>query len=144
VTGVRVEVEAAPAPGDERVVLDGLRAFNVAVIGPPDERPLAVFVRDEAGRVLGGLLGHTKWRWAYVAKLWLPAELRGAGLGSRLLAAAEAEAWARDCLGVHLDTFEYQALPFYQRHGYELYGTLEGFPPGYRQHYVRKLRPAGV
>jgi GNAT superfamily N-acetyltransferase len=79
-----------------------------------------------------------------VAKLWVAAEARGAGHGSALLAAAEAEAWARGCLGVHLDTFEYQALPFYQRHGYELFGTLDGYPPGYRQFYVRKLRPGGA
>jgi GNAT superfamily N-acetyltransferase len=135
-------VERSPAPADERVVSDGLRAFNDPFIGPPDETPLAVFVRDPTGRVVGGLLGHTKWRWCYVAKLWLPAELRGSGWGARVLAAAEAEAWARGCLGVYLDTFEYQALPFYRRQGYELVGTLDGFPPGYKQYHVRKLRPA--
>lgn len=141
-TAVRVAVDSSPSLADEQVVIDGLRAFNQPFIGPPDERRLAVFARDDAGRVLGGLLGHTKWRWCYVARLWLAAEARGGGHGAQLLAAAEAEAWARGCLGVHLDTFEYQALPFYQRHGYELYGTLEGFPPGYRQYHVRKLRPA--
>ena len=138
----RIAAEASPAPEDARAVVDGLLAFNEPFIGPPNEQPLAVFVRDADGRVVGGLLGHTKWRWAYVAKLWLAPELRGQGYGRRLLAVAEAEAWARDCLGVHLDTFEYQALPFYQRHGYELFGTLEGFPPGYRQYHLRKLRPA--
>jgi hypothetical protein len=45
---------------------------------------------------------------------------------------------------VFLDTFEYQALPFYERHGYELFGTLDGYPPGWRQYHVRKLRPATV
>jgi GNAT superfamily N-acetyltransferase len=140
---MRVTVDSSPSPADSHVVHDGLRAFNEAFIGPPDERPLAVFVRDDAGRVVGGLLGHTKWRWCYVSKLWLPDALRGRGLGSELLAAAESEAWARGCLGVYLDTFEYQALPFYQRHGYELFGTLEGYPPGYRQYHVRKLRPEG-
>ena len=31
------------------------------------------------------------------------------------------------------------ALPFYQRHGYELVGVMEGFPvPGERQHFLRK------
>jgi GNAT superfamily N-acetyltransferase len=143
-SGVRVAVDPAPSPADEQAVIDGLRAFNAPFIGEPDERPLAAFARDEGGRVVGGLLGHTKYGWCYVAKLWVAAEARGAGHGSALLAAAEAEAWARGCLGVHLDTFEYQALPFYQRHGYELFGTLDGYPPGYRQFYVRKLRPGGA
>ena len=139
---LRVTVEADPPPADMQAVVDGLRAFNERFIGPPNEQPLSVFVRDGGGRVLGGLLGHTRWRWCYVAKLWVADELRGQGYGSGLLRAAEEAAWARGCLGVHLDTFEYQALPFYRRHGYELFGTLDGYPPGYRQYYVRKLRPA--
>ena len=139
---VQVAVDPSPTPADQQAVIDGLREFNVPFIGEPNEQPLAAFARDGAGRVVGGLLGHTKYRWCFVAKLWVAAEARGGGHGSRLLAAAEAEAWARGCLGVYLDTFEYQALPFYQRHGYELFGTLEGYPPGYRQFYVRKLRPA--
>jgi GNAT superfamily N-acetyltransferase len=144
VSELRVAVDPAPSPDDERVVREGLLAFNEPFIGPPNEQPLAVFARDGAGRVVGGLLGHTKWRWCFVAKLWLAPEHRGGGAGARLLAAAEAEAWARDCLGVYLDTFEYQALPFYQKQGYELFGTLEGYPPGFRQYYVRKLRPAAA
>ena len=124
-------------------MLDGLREFNAPFIGQPNLAPIGIFVRDEnTGAPIGGLVGHVKYRWLYVAKLWLPESLRGQGWGSRVLRTAEAEAWRRECLGVYLDTFEYQALPFYQRLGYELYGTLDGYPPGYRQYYVRKLNPA--
>ena len=42
------------------------------------------------------------------------------------------------CLGIYLDTFEYQALPFYEKLGYEQFGVLEGYPPGYRQFHLRK------
>ena len=138
----QITLETSPQPAEEQVVLDGLRAFNVAVIGDPGIRPVAVFARDEAGRVLGGLLGEIKWRWLYVDKLWLPDTLRRSGAGSKLMRLAESHAWAEGCLGVHLSTFEYQALPFYQKLGYELVGTLNGFPPGYKQFYLRKGRPA--
>ncbi len=93
---------------------------------------------DDRQVVVGGLLGHVKWRWLYVEKLWLPESLRGQGHGSRLLAEAEAFASARGCLGVHLDTFEHQALPFYRQHGYEVFGVHEGFPPGYCQYHLKK------
>ena len=139
---LQVSLETAPSSDDEQVVLDGLRAFNVSVIGDPHMRAVDVFVRDDEGDVIGGLVGHIKWRWLYVSKLWLPQSLRGSGLGSRLMATAEAHAWREGCLGAYLDTFEYQALPFYQKLGYELFGTLEGFPPGYRQFYLKKLRPS--
>lgn len=138
----RITLELSPSPEDEQVVFKGLRAFNVSVIGDPHERPVDVFARDDEGRVIGGLVGHIKWRWLYVAKLWLPDSLRGTGTGTKLMRIAEEHAWKEDCLGVHLDTFEYQALPFYEKLGYELFGTLEGYPPGYRQFFLKKTRPA--
>ena len=140
-TAPRITLETNPTPEDEKIVLAGLRAFNVAIIGDPHEQPVDVFARDEAGKVVGGLVGWIKWRWLYVSKLWLPESLRGTGTGTKLMRLAEEHAWRQGCLGAYLDTFEYQALPFYQKLGYELYGTLEGFPPGYRQYYLRKYRP---
>jgi GNAT superfamily N-acetyltransferase len=138
---LRLTLETAPDPADAQVVLDGLRAFNVKVIGPPNIEPVAVFVRDASGRVLGGLLGEIKWRWLYVSKLWLSDELRGQQLGTKLMERAEAQAWRRGCLGSHVDTFEYQALPFYEKLGYEVFGVLDGNPPGYRKYYLKKYRP---
>lgn len=137
-----MSLETSPAPADSQVVLDGLRAFNVRVIGPPNIEEVAVFVRDADGTVLGGLLGEIKWRWLYVAKLWLSDELRGQRLGTRVMELAEDHAWRAGCLGVHLDTFEYQALPFYEKLGYEVFGVLDGFPPGYRKYYLKKYRPS--
>ncbi len=138
-----IAIDERPQAADQQVVVDGLRAFNAAVIGDSRERPISCFVRDAGGRVVGGLLGHVKWRWLYVARLWLPEAVRGQGVGRRLMGEIERYAWAHDCLGVYLDTFEYQALPFYRKLGYELYGTLDGYPPGYRQFYLRKTRPTG-
>lgn len=137
-TELRVELEESPREDDSRVVSDGLLAFNRAVIGDPDERQLAVFVRDSAGLVVGGLLGHVRWKWVYVAKLWLPDELRGHGVGTRVMQAIEDYARRHDCQGIYIDTFEYQALPFYEKLGYEQFGVLEGYPPGYRQFHLRK------
>ncbi len=139
--GLRVTLETSPSAADTQAVLDGLRAFNVEIIGPPEIQSVNVFVRDATGAVLGGLIGEIKWRWLYVAKLWLSDELRGQRLGTQLMERAEDHAWRHRCLGAFLSTFEYQALPFYEKLGYEVFGVLEGFPPGYRQYYLRKLRP---
>ena len=137
-TELHVELEENPHSADARIVRDGLLDFNRAIIGDPHEVQLGVFVRDPGGRVVGGLLGHKKWRWVYVAKLWLPDELRGKGMGSRLMHAVEDYARRERCLGIYLDTFEYQALPFYEKLGYEQFGVLEGYPPGYRQFHLKK------
>jgi GNAT superfamily N-acetyltransferase len=139
---LRVELEERPRAEDARVVTEGLVDFNRAVIGDANEVSLGVFVRDAAGRVVGGLLGHVRWKWVYVAKLWLPNELRGRGVGTRVMTELEEYARRHGCLGIYLDTFEYQALPFYEKLGYEPFGVLEGYPPGYRQFHLRKTLSA--
>ena len=137
-TELRVELDERPQPEDARVVTEGLLEFNRAVIGDPNEVQIGVFVRDASARVVGGLLGHLRWRWIYVAKLWLPDELRGHGVGTRVMRAVEEYARRNRCLGIYLDTFEYQALPFYEKLGYVQFGVLEGYPPGYRQFHLFK------
>ena len=132
---MRIDGEMSEA--DERTVVRGLLAFNEKWLGPSNEQPVRFVARDEFG-VVGGLVGHTRWSWLYVAKLWVDERGRGKGIGTQLLAAAEERARTRGCTDASLDTFEYQARPFYEKLGYELFGTLDGYPPGYRQFYLRK------
>lgn len=133
-----VKIDDEVMPSDEALVVRGLLEFNVDRLGPADEQPVKFVARDSTGVVVGGILGHTRWRWLYVAKLWVDERARGHGLGTRLMAAAEDLARSRGCTDVSLDTFDYQARPFYEKLGYELFGTLEGYPPGSRQYYLRK------
>ncbi len=133
-----ITVETGACVQDLSTVQAGLREFNIRFIGDPGEEPVNVLLRDENGDVVGGLLGHIKWRWLYVAKLWISEEFRGKGHGFGLMKAAEEHARSRGCVGSYLDTFEYQARPFYEKCGYKVFGTLEGYPPGYRQFYLSK------
>jgi len=133
-----LQIDNEVTAADEVRVVRGLLAFNEARIGPADERPVKFVARDSAGTVVGGILGHTRWRWMYIAKLWVDESARGQGLGTRLMEAAEDLARSRGCTDVSLDTFDHQARPFYEKLGYELFGTLEGYPPGSRQYYLRK------
>jgi GNAT superfamily N-acetyltransferase len=125
-------------PADEASIVRGLLAFNEARLGPSGEQPVKFVARDSAGTIVGGILGHTRWRWLYIAKLWVDERARGLGLGTRLMVAAENLARSRGCTDASLDTFDYQARPFYEKLGYELFGTLEGYPPGSRQYYLRQ------
>jgi GNAT superfamily N-acetyltransferase len=136
--GARVTIEPDASAEEVAVVQAGLRAFNRAYLGEPNEAPVACFVRDACDRIVGGLVGHTKWGWLFVAKLWVDESVRGMGFGTELLEAAEELARTRGCIGAYLDTFEHQARPFYEKKGYSLFGTLEGHPPGYRQYFLFK------
>ena len=140
---VNVSVEPNASAADIETVKTGLRAFNVAAIGDTVIEPVNVFLRDGSGQIVGGLTGHIAWRWVYVAILWVSEVHRGQGHGAALLAAAEEFGRSRGCVGVHLDTLEHQARPFYERHGYELFGTLEGYPPGSRHFHLAKRLAGG-
>lgn len=37
-----------------------------------------------------------------------------------------------------LDTYEFQARPFYERRGYVVFGVLEGYPANTRTYYLQK------
>ncbi len=137
-SGVHVTVETRASAADIETVVRGLRAFNTTFIGEPRVEPVHIFLRDARGTVVGGLLGQTLFGWMYIAKLWIDEAHRGRGSGRALLEAAESLARERGCIGMFLDTFEYQARPFYEKHGFEVFGTLEGYPPGYRQYYLTK------
>jgi ribosomal protein S18 acetylase RimI-like enzyme len=133
------------APAETRAqVLAGVRRHNRLQTVPPNWAELTLLLQDGAGHVVGGLTGEFGWRWLHIDALWVEPEHRGLGYGTRLLARAEAEARARDCIGIYLDSIDFQAPDFYRRHGYEAFGVLEDFPPGSRQTYFQKrLRPGG-
>ena len=134
---MQIEVTAEPFPSDRDAIRGGLHGFMLAETGSTPT-PLAVLVRDEAGLVVGGLTGRTSAAWLYVELFWLPAALRGTGLGTRVMAAAEAEAARRGCIGAHLDTYDYQAPGFYQKLGYEVFGSIEDHPPGHTRFWMQK------
>ena len=100
--------------------------------------PLAVFLRDEGGAVVGGISGYTAWGWIYVQWLWLAEDQRGQGAAGRMLEAAEAEARRRGCHGAWIDTFNPVALRAYQRAGYRIFGALPEFPRGRTRTFLRK------
>lgn len=130
----------APSEADRGAVLDGLVGFNRAVLGELDHMPvpLAVLWRDAAGPPAGGAIGRSWGGWVFLELLWLPERLRGQGVGRQVMAAVEAEARARGCQGVYLDTFSFQARPFYEGLGYSVFGRLEGMPFGHDRLWLAK------
>lgn len=131
-------VETDPAPADVAALAAGLTEHALPFTGRRGFDPIAVFAREAHGRLVGGVQGQINWTWLHVALFWIAEERRHGGLGSRLLGTIEREAVRRGCEWAHLDTFSYQARPFYERHGYEVFATLEDYPPGERRFYLKK------
>jgi len=141
---ITVAVEPEPAEGVRAAVLAGVRAFNRRHAVPPGFRPLVLAARDSAGALTGGLVGELGWEWLHVELLWVAEPHRGRGVGRALLRAAEREAAALGCRHAYLDTFDYQARPFYEREGYTVFGVQDDYPPGHRRFFLRKPLAAGA
>lgn len=133
--------EESPSQADVDALRDAIIAFNEEATGFRDGRFLTTFVRDDAGTMIAGLHGFTWGGYARVEYLWVAAAHRRAGLGRRLLAAAEAEARSRGCALVVLDTHDFQAPGFYAKLGYERCGRTDGTPRGSGQTlFAKSLR----
>jgi len=135
---LRMDSDLAPTAEDMARVRACLMAFNDSQAGPAQVDRIAVYLRDSQDVIQGGLVGFMAWQWLSVELLWVEASLRGRGHGSALLRQAEAIARDTGCVAVKLDTYEFQARPFYEKLGYEVFGVLEGYPSNTRTYYLRK------
>ena len=131
-------IEDEPRREDLALLDERLYEFNAAASGVDDGRSLAIFVREGDGTIVAGLHGWTWGGTGFVQTIWVHEKLRGRRLGSRLLAAAEAEAVRRGCHQMHLDTHGYQAPGFYRRQGYDVIGELPGWPGDDVRIFLRK------
>jgi GNAT superfamily N-acetyltransferase len=127
-------------PGDTltRFVSDNVINLNFARTGVTDWHPVGYFLKNARGEILGGLTGYIWGGWMHVNFLWVTEALRGQRHGSRLMDAAEQLAAERGCLGATLETHSFMAPGFYARRGYEVFGSLEDYPPGHTKLFLRK------
>ena len=130
-------VEDDPDPLDLEFLERQIRLEASLATGLGEEAELAIFVR-ESGAVVAGVSGWTWGDCCELQSLWVEPSRRGQWLGSRLLAAAEAEAAARGCTQTVHFTYDFQAGRLYERNGYELVGRVEDFPAGASVLWYRK------
>jgi GNAT superfamily N-acetyltransferase len=137
----RVVAERSHAAAVSRELWKGLVTFNRAQAGPLRYNRTVLSVRDDRGRLLGGLILQSYWRESYIELLWLSARARRTGVGSRLVEEAERRARRRGSRLIHLNTFSFQAPRFYEKLGYRRFGGMSGSPQGESRHfYVKRLR----
>lgn len=116
----------------------GLNAFNSRFINIDELKSIGVFVTDAHGKKLAGLTGSTTGNWLRIDMLWVSDALRGQGVGTKLIEAAEEEARRRGCCYAQVDTASFQARPFYEKLGYSLRFSLDHYPRHHQRHYLSK------
>jgi catechol 2,3-dioxygenase-like lactoylglutathione lyase family enzyme len=133
-----ISIEDDPRAADVEVLRGGLTEHALPTTVTPGFRPVGAFARNSDETIVGGVYAVMSWRWLAIALLWVAQPLRGTGLGHRLLTTIEEVGVRHGCVYAHLDTFSFQARPFYERHGYRVFGTLDDYPGEHRRYYMRK------
>ncbi|MEK4330318.1 GNAT family N-acetyltransferase [Paenibacillus sp. FSL R7-0312] len=108
----------------------------------PDElkgryQEVNLLLQDTAGHIYGGLVGEICWNWLEVHYLFVEEACRTFGYGKKLLSAAETMAKEKKCDFIKLDTLSFQALDFYLKQGFEVFGTIHN-AGGYSHYYLTK------
>ncbi|MGG4103752.1 GNAT family N-acetyltransferase [Paenibacillus lautus] len=124
---------------DKNYVRNQLIAYNLKHF--PDDlkdryQEINLLLRNADSQILGGIVGEICWNWLEIHYLFVDEPYRKSGYGAKLLNEVEKIAIEKQCEFAKLDTLSFQALDFYIKQGYEVYGKIEN--AGRHTHYYLK------
>ncbi len=64
--------------------------------------------------------------------------VRKSGYGTKLLLELENIAIEKDCDFIKVDTLSFQALEFYKKNGYQVYGCIDNVGREFKHYYLKK------
>jgi GNAT superfamily N-acetyltransferase len=140
--GVSMNIEVLDNP--EQEIIDYLNKkiadFNWAHWEVSERSPLAVQIKNDQGEIIAGAAARSFGDWLLLDTLWVADELRGQNIGSEILKKIEASGKKRGCIKCLLDTLNFQAMPFYEKHGYKTQWVQQGYPKtGCKYFMVKEL-----
>lgn len=133
-----VALEGKATGAVKKALSKGLDAHNIASAGPYKFAEFVIAVRDAKGAVRGGFLMEIYYESAFLRWAWVDKKLRGKSLGRALMAIAEEESRKRGAVNLWLDTFSFQARPFYEKLGYKVFGKLKTGREGVERYWLSK------
>ena len=118
------------------VVFSGLRSYNDK-FAKRNQMDFSIVAKHDE-KIVGVAMGESKYDWLILQYLWIEELFRGQGLGNTIIKNLETLARKRNLVGIHLDTFEFQARGFYEKSGFVLFGEIDDHPSGYKRYFMKK------
>ena len=134
---MKIVIDHTPTEADNTVIGDGVFAAHAYLIGEKD-KSFSVFLKNDAGQVLGGVQAAFDTESVYIDRLWVDDTLRNKGYGKQLLNVAEQEAIQQGCSLSTVNTWDFQAEGFYLKNGYARIGEIKNYWKGHSMIYLRK------
>ena len=130
------------ADGDAEYIEEQADQATNAIAPPEEGAQEEVFVyqvTDPEGRFLGGCILITEeWKTAIIVDLWVEEAYRHQGIASALIRESERKAREQGCYLALIGTFDFQAKPLYDKHGYALIETMTDYPKGHEHYFLQK------
>lgn len=128
---------------DDQLYLFNLQHFPKDLGGRYEE--VNVLVKDENGALRGGILSAVCWNWLEIYTIFLDEDSRRSGYGTKLLSEVEKMAVEKKCDFIKVDTLSFQALDFYKKNGFQVFGSLKGVGRDFEHYYLKKdLNPQNL
>jgi GNAT superfamily N-acetyltransferase len=141
--GVTIALEAKPWAAAKKAIGDGLDDFNVAAVKAlgitAKQSEFIAGARDSRGALIGGFFCQVYLDTCFLKWAWVGEAARRKDVGRRLMAQCEDEARKRGASVLYLDTFSFQARPFYEKLGYKVFGTLKLGAKGIKRVWMVKV-----
>ncbi len=123
---------------EEDYILKRLIEYNLKHVPDfPEKVYFNYMAKDEGGTIIGGIKCKVHWGWLHIDLFWVDDNHRGKGIGSELIQKAEKEALKHTIAGAYVETAEFQALEFYQKEGYKVFGEADNMPVGHKCFWLK-------
>ncbi len=134
----KISYSEQPTLEEESVLLEGIKHEAAKAKGLTAITPFAFFMRDDHNTIVAGIKGASYYGCLYIDSLWVSPKYRNRGWGSELVRKSEKLAHERKCTFISLTTMDWEALPFYQKLGYQIEYVREGYEKSSKMYVLRK------
>ncbi|XVN42916.1 MAG: GNAT family N-acetyltransferase [Candidatus Rickettsia vulgarisii] len=101
-------------------------------------KPFSFSIIDQDKNFIAGIKGRSFYGELHISLLWVSENHRAKNYGKILMEKTEELAIKRNCQFMAVMTMDWQARPFYEKLGFELEFTREGYDNNSKAYYLKK------
>lgn len=139
-TEYSMHIDVNVSPEDSNFIWGKIKEFNDHT-GPMLNYPresYSILLKNQSKEIIAGIITRMYLKSMYVEVFWIDEQYRKKGIGTELLSKVENRAKEVGCTFICLDTFSFQAIEFYKKCGYSIFGLLEDYPDNIKRYYLKK------